>query len=285
MNNHRLNQVLNEWQKMPFDQKPRLLKTFTAGLNHETHLLRVGDQKVVFKLFSHSQHDAIEAQIWANRIGVAPRVIHANFEENFAVFQYIDTATLSTETVSNSELECIAAGLSKLHTSTEPLSSVGDFEIIDFCELYLNNTIKNNSFIQNIHKQNLPILEMFRNDNTAWTNCHNDLVAENCFVVNRRAQFIDWEYAKQHNPWFDLAAIIYYLKLDAESAKLFLSNYRNGWGKHFDSDIYYSSQCALLWGDMLWHLDHYGEGCWMSLLSKWANLQDLAHKLDIILSD
>jgi len=283
MTSQRLDEVLSNWQQMPFDQKPQLVKTFTAGLNHETHLLKVGELGVVLKIFSHSQNTAIQAQSWGHNLGLAPKVLHADLEVGFAIFDYLDAPTLSAETITTPDIKSIALGLRAMHGSTHQLADISDFEILSFCDQYLNNIKKHSPFIADIHEQILPILEMFLNDKTPWTTCHNDLVAENCFVIDGQAQFIDWEYAQRHNPWFDLAAIIYYLELDAEQIKLLLSNYANGWDKFFDSTIFYSSQCALLWGDMLWHVDHYGEGHWNSLTEKWLNLHALANKLNITL--
>lgn len=283
MSSQRLGKILSNWQQLPFLQKPQLLKTFTAGLNHETHLLKVGKQSIVLKIFSHSQNTAIQAQKWGHNHGVAPEVLYTDLETGFSVFDYLDAPTLSADTINASDLKSIALGLRTMHRSTHQSSSISDFEILNFCDQYLDNIVKHSPFITDIHKQMLPILELFVNDKTPWATCHNDLVAENCFVIDGRALFIDWEYSQRHNPWFDLAAIIYYLKLDAESAKLFLANYNNGWEKLFGSTIFYSSQCALLWGDVLWHLDHNGEKSWSSLAIKWQDLQYLAKKLNITL--
>jgi thiamine kinase-like enzyme len=109
---------------------------------------------------------------------------------------------------------------------------------------------------------------VFEHDNTAWCVCHNDLVAANCFVIEQQAQFIDWEYARRHNPWFDLAAIVVYLRLDDRQANWFLQHYRGDWSACKDEPIYHAAQCALLWGDILWHLARFGESFWPELRQK-----------------
>ena len=57
--------------------------------------------------------------------------------------------------------------------------------------------------------------------------CHNDLVAEN-IVVGPRTSFLDWEYACDNDPMFDLATVIEHHQLPNEIALRFLDAYADG---------------------------------------------------------
>ena len=57
--------------------------------------------------------------------------------------------------------------------------------------------------------------------------CHNDLVAQN-IVATRELRFIDWEYACDNDPMFDLATTIEHHDLCPAEAEILLDAYANG---------------------------------------------------------
>ena len=144
----------------------------------------------------------------------------------------------------------------------------------------------NRSCSYTIHEMELKsslvfIFTLFLNDETQWCLCHNDLVQDNCFIVKQRSLFIDWEYSQRNNPWFDLAAIIYYFQLDIRQSMFFLNAYRPTWESKVTKSIYYTSQCALLWADILWHLARSNGEAWPHLENKMDDLKSLAKRLNI----
>ena len=284
--NPRLQAALALWQQWPVAAKPRLVTTFTAGLNHQTYLIEVaGDTQLVLKLFANDLQAAIDSQRWAADLGIAPAVWFADVQAGYALFAYIDADTLDKTNVSMRTLEILAAAIKTMHSDShntgDSVDYLGDFDLLRFCEQYLLQVRAERPQLATIHRQLLPALELFIKDPTPWCFCHNDLVAENCFIVAGSAQFIDWEYAQRHNPWFDLAAIILYLDLNPKQARSFLAAYRDGWQETVASPIYYAAQCALLWGDMLWHLHRNGAESWPLLSRKWAILKRIAGQLNI----
>ena len=54
--------------------------------------------------------------------------------------------------------------------------------------------------------------------------CHNDLVFGNILEAGRLI-LIDWEYAGQDDPWFDLAVVVQHHQLDRKLSSCFLSAY------------------------------------------------------------
>lgn len=78
--------------------------------------------------------------------------------------------------------------------------------------------------------------------------CHNDLVVAN--IVNTPSvRFLDWEYARDNDPFFDLATIVAHHKLTAEQSDHLLNAYFEGDGSRWreqlarQMDVYE----ALLW--------------------------------------
>ena len=57
--------------------------------------------------------------------------------------------------------------------------------------------------------------------------CHNDLVAEN-IVDTGELMFLDWEYACDNDPLFDLATVVAQHELDEAQTDVLLSAYFDG---------------------------------------------------------
>ena len=240
---------------MPIKEKPILLKTFSSGLNHQTHLISSEDKKTVLKLFSKPSSSAIAIQKFAAKHQLSPHVLYTNPTYDVALMEYIDSSTIS-QPINPQELKLLGSALKKLHSLPNKLveNQTGRFDLLGYYETYLDEIGANDSLTQSIHQKILPIINVFLKDETHWCVCHNDLVKENCFVTKTDSQFIDWEYAQINNPWFDLATIIYSLQLDHQQAAHLIKVYNSKWLDILSTPIYFAAQCAMLWCDILWHL-------------------------------
>ena len=274
-----LEEVLQHWPDWGLSEKPQVQTSFTAGLNHATTSILSADETLVVKLFTTPNTVAVQAQQWAAEHDLAPRIRYCDPDYRYCLMDAMNSTTLSPKQIEHSELISLAQALSRLHDADVPESE--DFDLLSFCNEYLTSA---GDRAANIHQSLLPALQLFVDDTTPWCFCHNDLVAANCFVVDDQAQFIDWEYAMRHNPWFDLAAIIFYLRLSDEQALLFLKHYRDDWAARLNSDIFHTAHCALLWGDMLWHLAKFGESYWPELEMKMQQVSASASALGIELA-
>jgi thiamine kinase-like enzyme len=78
--------------------------------------------------------------------------------------------------------------------------------------------------------------------------CHNDLVAEN-IIATPEIHFLDWEYACDNDPMFDLATIVAHHELSNKHADFLLDAYFDGDGAdhRVRLDRYVSFYNALLW--------------------------------------
>ena len=280
----RLQQVLTDWQQRDALQEvPAIVKTFTAGLNHETHLVKTGQLLRVLKLFTEPQPAAIKTQQWAAFLAIAPEIVDHSAGYDIAVFDYIDTPSLAETALINDHLAPLGEALQTLHrTPADDLQQeLGDFNLTGFCERYLAEIQNGRALYQDMHERLQPVLDVFLNDPSPWCLCHNDLVAANCFVGPDGAMFIDWEYAQRHNPWFDLAGIIYYLRLNDQQIKTLIDAYDPDWSELTDQPIVTAAQCAILWGDMLWHLARGGREAWPDMGQKLSDLVELTATLEV----
>lgn len=271
--------ILPDWRQWPVSQEPVLLETFTSGTNHSVSRLGAGAQELVLKEFLSPVESEIDAQLWAASQGLAPDVLYVAPNKRYLLMTAIGKHHLIDQQLSKQKLLRLAESLHRLHHANGGVISKTDFELIEICQEYLRCTGKRAT---EIHQKLEPFLVEFTQDNTQWCYCHNDLVAENIFLYHDNALFIDWEFADRHNPWFDLAAVIYYLRLSDQQSKMLLKHYRKGWQEMINSRIYYSSQLALLWCDMLWHLAKFGESFWSQMKQKESDLDRLRLKLETI---
>ena len=233
-----------DWSLVDVTAKPTLVRIFTNGLNHHTGLIESAGKQYVLKVFTHSGEHAINVHRWAEQYGIAPQVYYAN--GRILVMQYIKPAPIN--------LDSLAQTLAQLHRAQGQPSNATRFDIIASCQAYLQSLDSN---MQNLHQQLLPALQHFAQDSTPWCACHNDLVSANCLFTQDTAVLIDWEYATQHNPWFDLAAVIYYFDLSGQQTEVFLERYQTGWSAQQYRAILLSAQIAVLWCDVLWYLSKF----------------------------
>lgn len=288
--------LLAQWQQWPLDKEPTLKRVFTAGLNHTTALIGSTRGDLVIKRFDNAgNRNEVQAQRWAAQRNLAPAILFHSEEYAYCVMECAGSDSLSLcvegtasskNGVQDTQLKRLATALNTLHSvdtkqdmaAAELAATVGNFNILEWCEVYLPDAGKDALLL---HQKLQPILESYKDNGTAQCICHNDLVAANCFASNDRAMFIDWEFAQIHNPWFDLAALIYYLNLEPQQSERLLHYYNPQWQKPVQSEIYYSSQIALLWGDMLWHLARFGETYWRTLKRKHNDLHTLCAQLGV----
>jgi len=268
----------HDWQEsgLCLDSQPSLRKMFSDGSNHDVALLsgsyRGKQSEHVLKCFSTAHPSAIEAQKWACKLGLAPAVEYADPDFTYCLMPYLNEDSISPESATTSDLRAIATALNVLHNASIPetATSVGMFDLPEFCNQHLKTC---GTRARDIHQKMIAPINDFMSDTTPMSFCHNDLVPGNCFVIDEQVQFIDWEYAQLHNPWFDLAAIIYYLQLSDKQAATFLDDYEAGWSVFVGTSIFYTSQLCLLWGDMLWHLAKFGLEFWPKLEVKLNDLE------------
>jgi thiamine kinase-like enzyme len=78
--------------------------------------------------------------------------------------------------------------------------------------------------------------------------CHNDLVAEN-IIFMPEVRFLDWEYACDNDPFFDLATVVAHHRLSPERAGQLLNAYFEGDGARWSGQLLRQAEFyeALLW--------------------------------------
>ena len=281
--NDQLQTLFSSWHERDLNGQPALLKTFTQGLNHQTHLVESANTRLVVKLFNFDNHREAIAHSLAAQVKLAPQIQHYDAELGVLITDYIPSSNLVGKDLSANEISTLAESLNKVHQvqTNAYMQELSEFNIIEFCKRYIADIEQDKKRVLGIHTSLEPILQKYVSDATPKRFCHNDLVLENCFLHNDQALFIDWEFSQVNNPWFDLAAIIYYAKLSTRQSDLLLKKYNRRFYETRHEDIFYTSQCALLWGDILWHIAKRGWQAWPNLDRKLNDLSALAQHCNV----
>ncbi len=78
--------------------------------------------------------------------------------------------------------------------------------------------------------------------------CHNDLVAEN-IIATPGLRLLDWEYACDNDPFFDLATVVAHHDLSESRTAFFLDRYCNGNGERWRDKL---EQQVTIYNAILW---------------------------------
>lgn len=189
-------------------------------------------------------------QTTAAEAGLAPKVILAREGMYFAEYLegtvwkpgYFDT---------NTNLEELAGALERVHAL--PLTG-RSFDAVfaakryteDIGDLDADTVSRCNEIIESMRKPlNLCC-------------CHNDLVAEN-LISTPQLMFLDWEYACDNDPLFDLATVVEHHELNESQVALFLDAYFHGdgrrWREYLEEYRKLYLALVLLWMASLPHSD------------------------------
>ncbi len=222
-------------------------RELTGGLTNRTYLVETGDDKAVLKIDEGSRCAPYNARNTEARIqtmaadqGLAGRVLFAS--DTLYMTQYLDGVIWSGECLEdNTNLDLLAAGLRKLHSL--PLTG-RTFDATGAARDYIQRLEDADPELVGDCLRKIEAGPMPHN----LCCCHNDLVVAN--IINTpEIRFLDWEYACDNDPFFDLATVVAHHELSAEQSDYLLDAYFDGDGKRWREQLARQASVyeALLW--------------------------------------
>ncbi len=206
-----------------------------GGLTNRTWLVEKDGRKAVLKIDDgirsepHRSRSAEAAiQSMAAEHGLANAVIHAS--ERVLMTAYAEGVVWSADCLEDDEnIEQLAQALRRLHSL--PLTG-RTFDAAAAARAYARRIVNPDS---RIVAEKVRIVEQGpRPQNLCF--CHNDLVVGNIINVPE-TRFLDWEYACDNDPFFDLATIAAHHNLDAERRAVLLDAYFDGNGSRWREQL------------------------------------------------
>jgi len=201
----------------------------SGGLNNQTWLVAAGDRRAVLKIDQQPRHTpfntrAAEAQVQmqAAQAGLAGAVLFAS--DTVYMTEYVDGIVWSSASLDDNEnLDQLAAALKKLHAL--PLTG-RKFDAIGAARDYASCITHEKSQKTRDSVQKIESMPLSKN----LCCCHNDLVAAN-IIAAPDVRFLDWEYACDNDPLFDLATVVAHHHLSAAQSDYLLNAYFDGDGR------------------------------------------------------
>jgi thiamine kinase-like enzyme len=220
-----------------------------GGLTNRVWLVRKDGKRAVLKIDHkprvvplNTREDERRLQMVVAEHQMAARVL---FDEECAYLtEYVDGHVWSREDLSDEQnLVDLAAALKRLHAL--PLTG-RTFDANATVDWYFSR-IKNQE-TETVRRFADVVLSRGLPPNLCC--CHNDLVAEN-IIRSTNVQFLDWEYACDNDPFFDLATVMTHHDLSAEQSSLFLNVYFDGdgerWRPQLQKQMYVYDALHWLW--------------------------------------
>jgi thiamine kinase-like enzyme len=164
----------------------------------------------------------------AAKVGLAPQVVLAN--DGYILSEYADGTVWSSDCLdTEGNLEMLAAALKRLHAL--PLTG-RSFDASVAAKRYVE---KSTGLQATVLKQCSELIFSMRLPQNLCC-CHNDLVAEN-LITTPDLMFLDWEYACDNDPFFDLATIVEHHDLNDAQASTLLNAYFDGDGERWRGNL------------------------------------------------
>ena len=201
-----------------------------GGLTNRSYLVEKGSDSFVLRLnaehttvFNLDRISEMDIVARAAAAGLAPDLIFADVDCGILLYRYIPGQVWDVvELDDDRNLEALADLLHRVHDL--PLSGI-KFDPITVADRYSRNLESRpglHDFACRCEEiiAAMPVCAEFRC-------CHNDVVAANV-IADPDLKLLDWEYACDNDPMFDLASLIGFHNLKPERQSVLLNAYAGG---------------------------------------------------------
>jgi len=223
------------------------LRELPGGVTNSTWLVEAGGRQAVLKVDDlprsapyNTRPEEARIQSLAAAAGLADRVLHV--DDTVYLAEYVPGAVWSRADFDDDDkLRQLAAALRRLHSL--PLTG----RIFDASAAAHRYAGRLGDADPAIAARNVALIDAMRRPMNLCC-CHNDLVAANILAIPG-VRFLDWEYACDNDPFFDLATIVAHHRLSNRHAERLLDAYFDGDGARWRPQLAAQQRLydALLW--------------------------------------
>ena len=206
-----------------------------GGITNRSWLVDRDGGQAVLKIDAYKRHrpfntrpqEATIQSIAAGQ-GLAPRVLYA--DDTALLTEYVEGEVWARGCLELADnVECLGQTLRRLHAL--PLSGKS-FDAIVAARRYVARIEHTD---ESLVARCTATIEAMRQPHNLCC-CHNDLVVEN-IIATPGLRFLDWEYACDNDPMFDLATIVEHHGLPDELAATLLDAYFDGNGARWHDKL------------------------------------------------
>jgi len=217
--------LVPDWDPASFE-----IEELKGGLTNRTYYLRRGDEEYVLRLdaeeagfFRFDRTSELSILGVASKAELAPQVIYADRDSGVLITTFLPGRVWEESDLKlNRNLEALAQLLRGVHALPLCGNRINVLSVARNYETYLEKRHGLHAFANRCVEviDRVPVHEEA-------VCCHNDIVAANV-IEGSGLRLIDWEFACDNDPMFDLASAIGFHNLDAQSADVLLDAYAGG---------------------------------------------------------
>lgn len=201
-----------------------------GGLTNRTYHVRSGEKECALRISAvHTSmvlpHRSYELAILdqASKAGVAPGVVYADVEKGILLTEYLPGPVWQATDLENPKaIETLVDILRRVHA----LPLCGSQTDLKSSATKYAEALQKSGGLHDFASRCVDIINSVPVRDQLVC-CHNDVVAGN-IIGSTEVKLIDWEYAGDNDPLFDLASIIGYHNFDRGRAQHLLSAYAGG---------------------------------------------------------
>ena len=234
-------QLLDDWRRWnTCDHRPNAgqVEVLPGGLTNQSFILHLDRGDFVLRLEAGNSraldiHRDVEYRIHqqAALIGLVPKVLYRSSDDavgnskHYWIREYLQGNVLTPDDLDDATLAEIARLLRKLHSLPAdddiPVLSLAD-KGRAYLETITHNGAASGELIALIHT----LLQQYQSPpGKTRCLCHMDPTLGNWIRTARGLQLVDWEYAAQGHPLWDLAAIVQDVHLSEAQHQVLLGHY------------------------------------------------------------
>ena len=226
--------------------------------------------------------EAHDAKV-AAQAGVSAEVLFFDEDDGLMLAQYIDGLTMNAERLKNlNRVSRAAHAFRRMHQCGQAFKT--RFDVFEKIDEYLALVDKLKAPVPEGYaevKQEADVVRKVLSANPATlAPCHCDPLAENFIDTGERMYIVDWEYAGNNDPMWDLGDLSVEAEFNAEQDNALLSAYFDGEppAEQVARMVMYKALCDLLW--TLWGVvqhanDNPAEDFWAYSVNRFQRCQAL----------
>jgi len=223
------------------------IRVLPGGLTNRNYIVETEGRRGVLKFDAaprssplNTRADEAVVQKQGARIGLANEVLYV--DETTYLVEYVDGDVWTPQHLDDdANLLQLARAMRRLHAM--PLTG-RVFDAKAAANLYRAEL---DGADASIAREHVELIESMRRPKNICC-CHNDLVAAN-ILATPELRFLDWEYACDNDPFFDLATVVEHHELSNRQAELLLDAYFEGDGMRWRRQL---AEQQRLYKSLLW---------------------------------
>lgn len=186
----------------------KVKERFLGGMSNYTYHLIIDEQDYVARIigdkgeaFVNFKTEKVHLEL-AQKLGVTAKTLFLDLDTGFKVAEYLPGLVLSKE-ITNHDYQTVATTLKKLHYSDMVANDYGLIERLNSYQALLSND-RSEQFLKLKQEWLMMYHQTYIKHPKVFT--HGDAQRSNIVINQKQAYLLDFEFAGQNDPYYDIAS-------------------------------------------------------------------------------